>query len=326
MRRREGLTKKHREERLGKVNINSNGESMKVIDYIDSRNIVVEFQDKEKVNTTWIKFKNGKVRNPHVSDRLWKIKLNNQGCPMKIIEYINYKDMTIMFLDDYRYTVKTTWDTFEKGSVWNPYWKTLYGVAAIGSKYPNKIEGKITKESDVWRGIIKRCFSKDKEEKIPAYKDVTCCDEWLLFENFYEWIHSQENFDKWLHGDGWAIDKDILVKGNKVYSPETCCLVPKNVNNLFIKQKAARGDLPIGVYKHHKKEGMFSTNYIYGKKINRAKTTTASYPTPEDAFYFGYKPAKEDYIKRVAQEEYKKGNITEKCYNAMMNYQVEITD
>ena len=104
---REGLTKRHREERLEKTNVNSNGELMKVIDYINSHNIIVEFQNNEKVNTTWTKFKNGTVRNPHISDRLWKTKLNNQGCPMQIIEYINYNDITVMFLDDYKYTVKT---------------------------------------------------------------------------------------------------------------------------------------------------------------------------------------------------------------------------
>ena len=50
------------------------------------------------------------------------------------------------------------------------------------------------------------------------------------------------------------------------------------------------------------------------------------YSTPEKAFYLGYKPYKENIIKQVAQIEYDNGNITEECYQAMMNYEVEIDD
>ena len=51
-----------------------------------------------------------------------------------------------------------------------------------------------------------------------------------------------------------------------------------------------------------------------------------SYSTPERAFYLGYKPYKEDIIKQVAEIEFNKDNITKKCYEAMMKYEVEITD
>lgn len=94
---------------------------------------------------------------------------------------------------------------------------------------------------------------------------------------------------------------------------------------MFTNSSNIRGDLPIGVSKSYDREGYMALT-IYGRNNNRSKTTAYSYPTPEDAFYFGYKPTKENYIKQVAQEEYDKGNITKQCYNAMMNYQVEITD
>lgn len=60
--------------------------------------------------------------------------------------------------------------------------------------------------------------------------------------------------------------------------------------------------------------------------IHNKRRHVGSYLTPEDAFYSGYKPHKEDLIKQVAQIEHDKGNITKKCYEAMMNYQVEIED
>lgn len=64
---------------------------------------------------------------------------------------------------------------------------------------------------------------------------------------------------------GWALDKDILVKGNKIYSPETCCFVPQEINNLFTKRKSCRGTLPIGV-KYIKENKKFSASFSRNKK------------------------------------------------------------
>ena len=102
------------------------------------------------------------------------------------------------------------WDYFKKGSIENPYSYNIYGVAARGIKYPAKINGIIQKEYDTWIGMIRRCYDKKTKKKTSAYQDITCCDEWLLYENFYEWLHSQENFDKWYSGNRWAVDKDIV--------------------------------------------------------------------------------------------------------------------
>jgi hypothetical protein len=170
--------------------------------------------------------------------------------------------------------------------------------------------------------MIKRCYSEEYNKKFPAYKNVTCCKEWLYYPNFYEWLHTQKNFEKWFNNGDWALDKDIIKKGNKVYSPDNCCLIPQNINNLFTKNNAIRGDLPIGVRKNNKKYQARLRITINNKKEEVFNKTC---DTPEEAF-LAYKNAKEDYIKKVAQEEYSKGNITERCYNSMMNYEVEITD
>ena len=169
--------------------------------------------------------------------------------------------------------------------------------------------------------MLTRCFDEKFKIKNPTYKDVTCCDEWLLYENFYEWLHSQENFEKWLEGKGWALDKDILVKNNKIYSPETCCLVPHNVNCVFLKRDKYRSDLPIGVDKVQNKFVAYCSNSI----IKKTKEHLGTYPTIEEAFY-SYKRYKEKLIRQIAYIEYSKNNITKDCYKAMMNYRVEITD
>lgn len=254
--------------------------------------------------------------------RLGEEKLNNQGCLMKIVEYNKCDDIVVEFQDKYKCRIRTRYSHFSDGGVINPYRPNVLGVGIVGNKYPAKINGEHTKEYKTWRGVISRSYGQVEKRKRPKYKDVICCDEWLLYENFYEWLHSQENFNKWINSDKlWAIDKDILIKGNKVYSPETCCLVPLEVNALFLKSDALRGKYPIGVH-FNKRRRKFCAQV----NIKRGhQKFIGAYNTIEEAFY-AYKKEKEALIKQVAQEEYDKGNITKACYDTMMNYEVEITD
>lgn len=264
------------------------------------------------------------MRNQHLSlrnERLGLEKLNNQGCLMKIIEYNGANDIVVEFQDEYKYKKCTRWEVFQNGEVKNDYFPQLYEVGIVGNKYSSKINNKTIKEYYTWHAMLSRCYNKKVKEKQPTYKDVTCCEEWLLYENFYEWLHSQENFDKWYNLERSALDKDIILKGNKVYSPENCCLVPYNINALFTKRQINRGDSPIGVM-YHKRDKIYEVNCNngIGEQIYLGR-----YKTQEEAFYV-YKEYKENLIKQLAQEEYDKGNITKKCYEAMMNYIVEITD
>lgn len=268
--------------------------------------------------------------------RLYEERYNNQDCLMKIIEYNNYDDITVEFQDKYMAKVHTAYGHFSRGNVKNPYYPTLYGVGRIGNKYPVSIDCKPTKEYTVWQGILRRCCDVGFKDKNPTYKNVTCCNEWFLFENFYKWLHEQENFEKWSSGDkwGWAVDKDILIKGNKIYSPETCCLVPQNVNQLFKKKYVECDDLSISIsfqislskignefqIKYHNPFTNKIEHFSSYKEIEQLHQVFK-----EQAFHT-YKSHKENSIKQIAQEEYDKGNITKQCYEAMMNYEVEITD
>ena len=253
-------------------------------------------------------------------NRLGEENVNHQGCLMKIINYNRVDDILVEFQDEYKGIVHTQYKSFVKGNVKNPYHPMVLGVGTIGSRYPAKVDNEETEEYQAWKGMIYRCFDKNTKKRQPTYKDVTCCKEWLLFENFYEWLHEQENFNKLHNKSKWNVDKDILIKGNKIYSPKTCCLVPMNVNSLFIKKDNYRGDLPIGVKHSHKSFMARCSNPITG-----VREYLGSYSTPFKAF-IAYKNYKEDLIKQIARIEYNKGNITERCCNAMMNYEVEITD
>lgn len=308
--------------RLGEEGANSHGELMKIVTYNAYDDIIVQFQDayKTEVKTSYKHFKEGSVKNNR--PRLNEERLNNQGCLMRIVEYNAYDDIVVEFQDTNRAKVHSSYQAFCNGEVKNPYYPAVYGVGMVGNKCPIREDEKQTKEYCAWKHMLARCFDKRYKEKHSTYQDVACCDEWLLYENFYAWLHEQSNFNKWQNGKLWAIDKDILVKGNKVYSPDTCCLVPMNVNGLFAKKIRVCNNLPIGVYLTNKQHYQSYCHNPFTKK----QECLGTYQTMEDAFYSGYKPYKESLIKQVAQIEYDAGNISKQCYDAMLNYQVEITD
>ena len=170
----------------------------------------------------------------------------------------------------------------------------------------------------IWHGMFQRCYAKEYYKKRPTYTGCSVCEEWQKFSNFKYWLDNPSNG----YRNGYQLDKDVLIKGNKVYSPETCCFVPQEINTLFIKSDKTRGDLPIGVGKSVCAKGIkYTANFSKFGKRRRLGT----FDTPEEAFN-AYKSAKEKHIQEIALEYYSQGKITERVYNALMNYKVEITD
>ena len=236
---------------------------------------------------------------------------------MKIINYDTSKRVTVEFLDDTHYKTTSSYGDIKRGNVRNPFQKIVYGVGIPGEKYDLK-----GKEYNAWINMLKRCYNTPHNSKNQTYFECFICNEWLYYPNFYEWLHKQENFEQWLN-DGFSLDKDILVKGNKFYSPERCCLVPMQINELFTKTNAKRGQYPIGV-SFHKRDHVYEANCC-DPFSEKHQIYLGRYKTEFEAFN-AYKNYKGKIIKRSAQEEYNKGNITKKCYDAMMRYEVEITD
>lgn len=164
-----------------------------------------------------------------------------------------------------------------------------------------------------WKEMIKRCYDPNNLKVHPTYNDCSVCDEWLTYSTFKCWFDDN-------YMEGYQLDKDILVKGNKVYSPDTCCFVPREINTLFVKRQNQRGDYPIGV-SYDKGRGKYASGLtMRGKRIALGRFLTSS-----EAFQ-AYKTAKEAYIKEVANEYYSDGRITKRVYDALMRYEVEITD
>ena len=117
-------------------------------------------------------------------------------------------------------------------------------------------------------------------------------------------------------GEPFHLDKDILVKGNKIYSEDTCCFVPICINNLFTLRGLKRGELLIGVSK--KGDRFCASIHKHGKQKG-----LGTFDTELEAFW-AYKEAKEAYIKELAEKW--KDQIDPRVYEALMKYQVEITD
>ncbi len=164
-----------------------------------------------------------------------------------------------------------------------------------------------------WHDMINRCYNTKFHERQPQYRGCSVCEEWLNYSNFKVWYDQNK-----IPGMSLDLDKDILFKGNKVYSPETCCFVPHAINTLFLSKKADRGDFPIGVsYEKDKKKYRAYMSFM-GEQIK-----IGTYDTAESAFA-RYKEYKEYFIKDVA-EQYK-DEIPYKVYEAMMNWKIEIDD
>ena len=246
-------------------------------------------------------------------ERIGAERKNLSGYLMKVVEYIDSKHIVVEFQDDMHERHTATWQQFINGEIRNNH-------APIKRKNKQKQNKKTeSKEYVLWKKMMERCFSEKLKLRYPTYENVTCCEEWLIFENFYEWLHVQENWNVLLESNiKFSLDKDILIKENKLYSPDTCCLVPMHVNALFIKRNAARGNYPIGVSKSNNK-------YVSQWSNNKGKKIRKFFDTIDEAFSC-YKIEKEKVIKQVAHEEYTKNTITKQCYEAMINYEVEITD
>lgn len=239
--------------------------------------------------------------------------ITSHGSLIEITDYQNNERVEITFLTT-GYKKYISWRTFQKNkNIVSPYCKTVYGVGYLGEgDYPAFINKKKTRCYMTWTDMIKRCYDEN-DTKHATYKGCEVCEEWHCYQNFAQWY--QDNYYE-VNNELMNLDKDILIKGNKIYSPETCIYVPQRINSLFIKSNKIRGEYPIGVTKHRNK---FEAHL---KKDNK-QICLGSYSTPEEAF-LAYKIAKEQYIKEVA-EEYK-DKIPYRLYEALMNYEVDIND
>ncbi len=265
----------------------------------------------ETKNGNWSKDKRKEYSKSQALSRLGETRVNNHGSKMWIINYTDSQNITVQFEDGY-IVPRVTYQQFCSGSIKSPNDVSVFGhgYIGVGEFKPYGIDSKVAFHYSIWSSMLQRCYSAAIKEKFKTYKDCTVCSEWLNYQTFSKW-YTENYYDV---GETLQIDKDILYPGNKHYSPETCVLVPKEVNVLFTKNDANRGDTPIGVSLHNGK-------YVSRCQIGTGKKESlGSFDEPQKAFE-AYKSFKEIRIKQIADKY--KGIIPDKLYDAMYKYKVK---
>lgn len=242
--------------------------------------------------------------------RIEEEKIATDGSLMKVVEYLNANDIVVEFQDEFKFRVHTGYNNFKRGYVSNPGAKILYGIGyvGLGEYYPTENK-KATKAYDAWRKMFDRCYDEKYHEKYPTYDGCSVCEEWWNFQNFAKWFY--DNYYD-IEGSSMEVDKDWLYVGNKVYSPETCCIVPSIINScMSTHDKIKNYNLPIGVNLYNKSSYVARCS-TYGKRV-----TIGYYRTPEEA-QEAYWKFKIEYIEELADAF--KQKIPEKLYSAMKNF------
>lgn len=234
---------------------------------------------------------------------------------VQILEYISSRKVIVQFLNT-GHKKEVSMHNLQLGKVEDRTEKLLsptkFGIGIIGQgSYSCSTHRKIY---DKWMNMLQRCYSQAMLEREPSYIGCEVCLEWQNFQNFAKWY--EENCP----GDGYCLDKDIKIKGNKLYSPQTVLFVPPAINKLFVKQQTQRGGLPIGVQKPKDEIGYLA---VCMNPFTKHPQRIGHYQTPELAFQ-AYKEFKELMIRKMA--ECYQAEISEDLYKAMLDYEVEITD
>ena len=243
--------------------------------------------------------------------KVYKSKLSGD---FKVLKYNNSKDVVIEFLKT-GYETSVELGNIRNGEIKDPYAHSVCGVGAIGNKYPSTINGVHTKEYALWADMLRRCYSDSFKKKQPTYEGCEVSNKFKSYEYFYEWCNKQIGFGV----KGWQLDKDLLIKGNKVYSENTCVFTPSEINSLLINCTATRGEHLIGVC-WSKTANAFKATV---RKSKGKQEYLGCFKTELEAFK-AYKKAKEAIVKEQAEKW--KSQIDIRAYNALMNYQVEIDD
>lgn len=187
---------------------------------------------------------------------------------------------------------------------------------------PDKIK---TKACQLWENIRNRCeYLPVKDEvRFGKYSDVDSCKDWKDFQKFAEWFEKVQ--ESGFYVKGWQLDKDLLVKGNKIYGPEFCVFLPEEVNKALNTKRRNQGELPTGI-SYNKPETNARTHINVRFNCKYPEFIASAY-LPADQVEVGfviYKIAREKYLQFLA-EKYK-DKLDPRAYEALKNYEVNIDD
>ena len=188
--------------------------------------------------------------------------------------------------------------------------------------YKTRIAGIKTKACQLWENL------RNRTEYLPLrnpsrhgkYADVIVCGEWKDFQVFADWFYSTKSNGH--YHEGWTLDKDLLVKGCKVYSPETCVFLPPEVNRALNTRSRARGELPVGLCYGGKNRAFIDMQYGCDDPDYHV---WKYFPVDQVAEAFAeYKVAREGNIRNMAITY--EGKLDSRAYSALLSYTINIED
>jgi hypothetical protein len=140
--------------------------------------------------------------------------------------------------------------------------------------------------------MLERCYNPKYHAKYPTYIGCSVVPDWHSFMAFRAWMSKQ----KW---EGLHLDKDLLLQGNKVYGPDTCIFIAKQLNNFTVDCAASRGEWPTGVHLD-RQSGKFKArcnNPFTGKR------ETLGYFTCPDAAHEAWRKRKHEHALALAAQQ-----------------------
>ncbi|CAL9996672.1 HNH endonuclease [Vibrio phage K397] len=152
-------------------------------------------------------------------------------------------------------------------------------IKGVG-KWPSRV---------AWGNMLARCYDPKHALKYPTYNGCTVHEDWLTFSKFHDWFEAN-------YKEGFDLDKDLFIEGNKVYGPHTCFYVPKTLNYIMVGCCDVRGDQPLGVTYH-------SGDAPYVAQIRKGgeQFVIGRYDTPEAA-HNAYMVEKTSYVRDILNE------------------------
>lgn len=210
--------------------------------------------------------------------------LTSKGCRFVVDKYLSSTKVSIRFLDDKGFQKVTTSACIRSGTVKNPYKKGVCGVGYIGVGKYNTSD----KAYGVWAAILLRCYDKDAQEKsLRSYIGCSVGEEWHDFQNFARWYYENK-----YRKEGWGIDKDFCVMGNRVYGENFCTFLPPEINNVLINSLNQTSGISYDI----KREC-----YLVRLSRDGLNKNLGRYSSKEDAIKT-YKEAKTEYIEQLCKK------------------------
>ena len=237
-------------------------------------------------------------------------KSNNYG-DFVVLEYVDKNNVTIKF-NRTGGMRQTTTASILNGNVLDYDVPSVFGVGVVDEQFRKQGMLHRMKSYKVWTAMLKRCYSNTSKGFYHTYEDCKVSDKFLRFRNFDKWCKQQVGFGV----EYFDLDKDILSKGGKIYSEDTCCFVPQEINRCLKGYKSK--SIKTGV-QYHSRDKIYQTRGVVEGEYKHL----GNFKTEEEAFLV-YKKFKEAHIKSLTEKW--KDLIDERAYNALMNYEVSIND